>query len=118
MTTTDSSAPSGIRATGSLEDVPTGGVAGTSHVLYRTLSEEPDPSVVLSSLYLANEPGWELVVVEPIASPERRGRRRLIGRPGPGTFTVDSLSRLLFKHGFIDTRLEVRQGIVTRAIPR
>ena len=116
MTTIDSSAPSDVRATGTLADAGSGGavgVTGTSHVLYRTLGEERDPSAVLSSLYLANEPGWELTVVEPIAPSERRRRRRLITSPDQGTFTVDSLSRLLFEHGFVETRLEVEQGVVT-----
>ena len=37
----------------------------------------------------------------------------MITRPDEGTFTADSLGRLLFKHGFVDTRLDVKHGFVT-----
>jgi glycosyltransferase involved in cell wall biosynthesis len=82
-------------------------------VLNCTLGTEADPSVLLSSLYDGHQAGWQLTIIEPLVRGKGRGKlRRTAGRED-GRFTADSLSTLLFKHGFIDTRVETKSGIIT-----
>jgi hypothetical protein len=87
-------------------------------VLWCTLGEDADPSAVLASLYRSHAPGWRLEIVEPSAPTHRRfgigsGMRRRRGK-----FTADSLSTLLFRSGFVDTRVETKGGMITAATTR
>jgi glycosyltransferase involved in cell wall biosynthesis len=85
-----------------------------SSVLSCTLGRETDPSAVLSSLFETHEPGWRLTVIEPAVG---RGLQRHVRGPA-GTFTADSLSTLLFQHGFVDTRLETKRGMIVAKTTR
>jgi hypothetical protein len=83
-------------------------------VLSCSLGKEVDPSAVLSSLFEAHEPGWRLTVIEPAVA---RGLLRHVRRPA-GTLTADSLSTLLFQHGFVDTRVETKRGMIVASTTR
>ena len=86
----------------------------TAGVLNCTLGTESDPSAVLASLYEAHQAGWRLTVIEPSAADRTPGNRhRFVHRRPTGRFTADSLSTLLFRNGFVDTRVETKKGIVT-----
>ena len=87
-------------------------------VLGCTLGKESDPSAVLSSLYQAHQPGWRLTVVEPNRPRVEHLVRSLSrgGQPSSEMLTADSLSTLLFKHGFHGQ--ESKQGRNDRPRPR
>jgi Glycosyl transferase family 2 len=89
-------------------------------VLKGTLGLEGDPSAVLSSLYRDNTAGWALTVIEPLTRSDRTPgiHQRFGARRSEGTFTADLLSILLFKHGFVDTRLEIDRGMVIASAMR
>ncbi len=88
-------------------------------LLQCTLGQEADPSAVLASIYQSHSAGWRLRIVEPTSTPIQRrftfgsdiGRRR-------GRFTADSLSTLLFKSGFVDTRVETKGGMIIASSTR
>ena len=86
----------------------------TPGVLNCTLGTENDPSAVLASLYHAHQAGWRLTVIEPSAADRTPGNRhRFVHRRQVGRFTADSLSTLLFRNGFVDTRVEMKKGMIT-----
>lgn len=76
-----------------------------------TLGKEADPGAILSALYASHEPGWRLTVLEPAAI-RPAGRLWRPVRKTAGIFTADSLSTLLFQHGFVDTHIETRKGMI------
>jgi glycosyltransferase involved in cell wall biosynthesis len=87
-------------------------------VLFCTLGREADPSAVLTSLYQSHAAGWRLKIVEPSAPVRRRFSFGSGIRRRRGTFTADSLSTLLFKTGFVETRVETKGGMITASSTR
>ena len=115
----DNAGPS-VHSTNAAESVSNGvaktvaPLESTAGVLDGTLSTKSDPSAVLASLYQAHHAGWRLTVIEPSAADRTPGNRhRFVHRQRAGRFTADSLSMLLFKNGFVDTRVETKKGIIT-----
>jgi hypothetical protein len=84
-----------------------------------TLGQEPDPSAALASIYQSHSAGWRLKVVEPMGTPTHH--RFTYGsdiRRRRGKFTADSLSTLLFKSGFVETRVETKGGMIIASCTR
>jgi hypothetical protein len=88
-------------------------------VFWSSLGREADPSAVLAKLFEANRPGWRMTVIEPAAAITWTAevRRRWMHWP-TGAFTPDSLSTLLFEHGFVDTRIETVKGMIVATTTR
>ena len=82
-------------------------------LLQGTLGQEADPAAVLASIYQSHGPGWRLRIVEPNS---RAIQHRFTFGSDPvcrrGEFTADSLSTLLFKSGFVETRVETKGGML------